>query len=176
MSNQPNILMIMADQMAAPAMGLYGNRLTKTPAIDALAENGVVFDNCYCNLPMCGPSRASLHTSKLPFSMGMYDNASEFHADTPALAHYLRGLGYRVELSGKMHFVGPDQLHGYEKRHTTEIYPANFAWTVDWSKGREYRPTNLTMAPVIESGTCVRTLQMDYDDEVAYHSTQAVRY
>jgi len=104
----------------------------------------------------------------------MYDNASEFHADIPALPHYLRDLGYRAELAGKMHFVGPDQLHGYEKRHTTEIYPANFAWTVDWSKGREYRPTNLTMAPVIESGTCIRTLQMDYDDEVEYHGTQAI--
>jgi len=106
--------------------------------------------------------------------MGMYDNASEFHADIPALPHYLRELGYRTELAGKMHFVGPDQLHGYEKRHTTEIYPANFAWTVDWTKGREYRPTNLTMAPVIESGTCIRTLQMDYDDEVAYHGSQAI--
>ena len=104
----------------------------------------------------------------------MYDNASEFHADLPTFCHYLRGLGYRCELSGKMHFVGPDQLHGYEKRHTIEIYPANFAWTVDWSKGREYRPTNLTMAPIIESGPAVRTLQMDYDDEVAYHGKQAL--
>lgn len=164
----------MADQMAAKALKLYGNPLVKTPNLDALAASGVVFDNCYCNLPMCGPSRASLHTGKLPFSMAMYDNASEFHAGIPALPHYLRALGYRPELSGKMHFVGPDQLHGYEKRHTTEIYPANFAWTVDWTQGREYRPTNLTMAPIIESGTCVRSMQMDYDDEVEYHSVQAI--
>jgi choline-sulfatase len=123
---------------------------------------------------MCAPSRASLHAGRLPFSLQIYDNASEFHADIPTLPHYLRGLSYRTELSGKMHFVGPDQHHGYDKRHTTEIYPANFGWTVDWSKGREYRPTNLTMAPVIESGTCVRSLQMDYDDEVAYHGVQAI--
>jgi len=160
--------------MTAAALPMYGNSKVIAPNLQALADTGVVFENCYCNLPMCGPSRASLHTGRLPFSMQMYDNASEFHADMPALPHYLRGLGYRAELAGKMHFVGPDQLHGYEKRHTTEIYPANFAWTVDWTKGREYRPTNLTMAPVIESGTCVRTLQMDYDDEVAYHGTQAI--
>ncbi len=171
---QPNILFIMADQMAAPALALYGNTTSKTPHLDALANSGVVFDNCYCNLPMCAPSRASLHAGRLPFSLQMYDNACEFHADVPTLAHYLRGLDYRVEMSGKMHFVGPDQLHGYEKRHTTEIYPANFGWTVDWSKGREYRPTNLTMAPVIESGTCIRSLQMDYDDEVEYHGVQAI--
>ena len=164
----------MADQLSAPALPMYGNATALTPHLSALSAEGVVFDNCYCNLPMCAPSRASLHTGRLPFSMQMYDNACEFHADTPALPHYLRGLGYRAEMSGKMHFVGPDQLHGYEKRHTTEIYPANFGWTVDWSKGREYRPTNLTMAPVIESGTCVRSLQMDYDDEVEYHGVQAI--
>jgi len=124
---QPNILFIMADQMAAPALPMYGNAVSLMPNLQALTDTGVLFENCYCNLPMCAPSRASLH-----------------------------------------------QLHGYHKRHTTEIYPANFGWTVDWSKGREYRPTNLTMAPVIESGTCVRSLQMDYDDEVEYHGVQAI--
>ena len=170
----PNILLIQVDQLAANALSSYGNRTVKDPNISALAEAGLVFDNCYCNFPICGPSRASMHTARLPFSIGMYDNASEFHADLPTFCHYLRALGYRTELSGKMHFVGPDQLHGYEKRHTTDIYPANFAWTVDWSKGREYRPTNLTMAPIIESGPAVRTLQMDYDDEVAYCGKQAL--
>ena len=170
----PNILLIQVDQLAANALSSYGNRTVKDPNISALAGAGLVFDNCYCNFPICGPSRASMHTARLPFSIGMYDNASEFHADLPTFCHYLRAMGYRTELSGKMHFVGPDQLHGYEKRHTTEIYPANFAWTVDWSQGREYRPTNLTMAPIIESGPAVRTLQMDYDDEVAYCGKQAL--
>ncbi|MCP5083348.1 MAG: choline-sulfatase [Alphaproteobacteria bacterium] len=173
-SSRPNILLIQADQMAANALAVYGNSTVKAPNIDRLAADGVVFENCYCNLPMCAPSRASMHAGMLPFSIGMYDNASEFHADIPTFAHYLRTLDYRVELSGKMHFVGADQFHGYEKRHTTEIYPANFAWSVDWSKGREHRPTNLTMAPIIESGPCVRSLQMDYDDEVAYHGLQAL--
>ena len=170
----PNILLIQADQLAANALSSYGNGTVKDPNIARLARQGVVFDNCYCNLPMCGPSRASMHAGRLPFSIEMYDNASEFHADIPTFAHYLRALDYRVELSGKMHFVGPDQLHGYNKRHTTEIYPANFAWTVDWSKGRTYKPTNLTMAPIIESGPAIRTLQMDYDDEVGYYGTQAL--
>ena len=171
---RPNFLFIMADQLAANALSIYGDKIVKAPAIDALGAEGVVFENTYCNLPMCGPSRASLHAGRMPFSIGMHDNASEFMASIPTFAHYLRGLDYNVELSGKMHFVGADQLHGYNKRHTTEIYPANFAWTVDWSKGCKYRPTGLTMAPVIESGPCIRTLQMDYDDEVAYHGLQAI--
>ena len=171
---RPNILLIQVDQLAANALSAYGNSTVKDPHIRALANKGVVFENCYCNLPMCGPSRASMHAGRMPFSISMYDNANEFHADIPTFCHYLRDMGYRTELSGKMHFVGPDQLHGYERRLTTEIYPANFAWTVDWSKGREYRPTNLTMAPIIESGPAIRTLQMDYDDEVAFHGMQAL--
>ena len=118
---RPNFLIIMADQLAAAALRAYGDQIVRSPAIDDLAAKGIVFENAYCNLPMCGPSRASMHAGRLPFSIGMYDNASEFMASIPTLAHYLRDLGYRTELAGKMHFVGPDQLHGYHKRHTTEI-------------------------------------------------------
>ena len=173
-ADRPNFLFIQADQMAGPALPFGGNKTVKAPHMSRLAEEGVVFANCYCNFPMCGPSRASMHAGRLPYNIGMYDNASEFRSAVPTFAHYLRNEGYRVEMSGKMHFVGADQLHGYHRRHTTEIYPANFAWTVDWSKGREYRPTNLTMAPVLESGPAIRTLQMDYDDEVAFCGMQAI--
>ena len=172
--SRPNFLFIQCDQLAARALSAYGNKTVKAPNIDALAEQSVVFDSVYCNLPMCGPSRASMMSGLLPFSMGMYDNASEFQSEIPTFAHYLRGFGYRAQLAGKMHFVGADQLHGIENRLTTEIYPANFAWTVDWAKGREYRPTNLTMAPVLASGPAIRTLQMDYDDEVAFAGVQAI--
>lgn len=170
----PNILLIQVDQMAASALSAYGNKTVKDPHIRRLANEGIVFENCYCNFPICGPSRASMHAMRMPFAIDMFDNASEFAADIPTFCHYLRHMGYRTELSGKMHFVGPDQFHGYEKRHTTEIYPANFAWTVDWSKGREFRPTNLTMSPVLESGPAIRTLQMDYDDEVGFAGVQAL--
>ncbi|MGI9436794.1 MAG: choline-sulfatase [Geminicoccaceae bacterium] len=173
-TERPNFLFIQCDQLAARALKAYGNKTVKAPNIDRLAERGVVFESAYCNLPMCGPSRASMMCGQRPFSIGMYDNASEFHADIPTFAHYLRSFGYRTWLAGKMHFVGPDQMHGFEKRLTTEIYPANFAWTVDWSKGRECRPTNLTMATVLASGPAIRTMQMDYDDEVAFAGSQAL--
>jgi len=171
---QPNILLIMADQLAGPSLPIYGHKQVKSPNLERLSKDSVIFDNCYCNFPICGPSRASLHTSIYAHKLNCFDNASEFQASIPTLPHYLRHIGYNTILCGKMHFVGPDQYHGYEKRLTTEIYPANFAWTVDWSQGREFRPTNLTMAPVIESGPCIRTLQMDYDDEVSYNAIQGI--
>lgn len=174
MQKPPNILLVMADQLAAPMLPFYGQSAVRAPHMSALAEGGVVFENAYCNFPICAPSRASLHSGMLPHRIGCFDNASEFRADIPALPHYLRALGYSAHLCGKMHFVGPDQLHGYQRRLTTEIYPSNFAWTVDWARGREFRPTNLTMAPVIESGPCVRTMQMDFDDEVEHCGVQAI--
>ena len=50
----------------------------------------------------------------------------------PTFAHYARLQGYRTCLAGKLHAIGPDQLHGFEERLTTDIYPADFGWTPDW--------------------------------------------
>ena len=174
MSAAPNFLFIMADQLAAAALPVYGHPVARAPHLSALAEQSCVFDNAYCNFPLCAPSRASLHAGRLAHAMDCFDNASSFSMETPTLPHYLREKGYLATLCGKMHFIGPDQLHGYEKRLTTDIYPSNFSFAVDWSQGREHRPTNLTMAPVIESGPSVRTLQMDYDDEVTHCAVQEI--
>ena len=57
MSDRPNFLILMADQLTAGALSAYGNLVSKTPHIDALAETGVVFDSFYCNSPLCAPSR-----------------------------------------------------------------------------------------------------------------------
>ncbi len=173
-SSRPNILLIMADQLAGPVLPLDPTGYVKAPHLQGLADEGIVFENAYCNFPICAPSRASMHAGILPHRLGQYDNSSEFPADVPTVAHYLRQFGYRTVLSGKMHFVGPDQLHGYETRLTTEIYPANFAWTVDWSEGYRFRPTNLTMTPVIDAGKCIRSLQIDFDDEVEFASIQGL--
>ena len=71
-------------------------------------------------------------SGRLPSKIAAYDNASEFPSIVPTFAHYLRRSGYRTVLCGKMHFVGADQLHGFEERLTTDVYPADFAWTPDW--------------------------------------------
>ncbi|WP_293268767.1 choline-sulfatase [Neptunomonas sp.] len=168
--DQPNILFIMADQMAAPALQMYGGNTAKTPHLDALAEKGVVFDSAYCNSPLCAPSRYVLMSGQLPSKIGAYDNAAEFPADIPTFAHYLRSSGYRTALSGKMHFCGPDQLHGFEDRLTTDIYPADYGWFPDW-ENFENRPTWYhNMSSVTQAGPTMRTNQLDFDDEVVFHA------
>jgi choline-sulfatase len=168
----PNVLFIMADQMAAPALPVYGHRIVQAPHLQRLAARSVVFDAAYCNSPICAPSRFSMLTGRLPSAIDAFDNASELPASTPTLAHYLTLLGYRTILCGKMHFVGPDQHHGYAERLVTDIYPADFEWVPDWREGPANAPTGISVRPVLEAGTCVRSLQIDYDDEVEHHALQ----
>lgn len=171
MAGRPNFLILMADQLAASALPAYGG-LAKTPHLDALARGAVVFDSCYCNSPLCAPSRFSFLSGQLPSRIGAYDNAAEFPAAVPTFAHYLRQAGYQTALSGKMHFCGPDQLHGFEERLTTDIYPSDFGWTPDWERFEERPAWYHTMDSVMQAGPCVRTNQIDFDDEVTYASRQ----
>jgi choline-sulfatase len=173
-AERPNILLIMADQLAAQALPIYGHPIVQTPHLEALAAEGVVFDSAYCNSPLCAPSRASLMTGQLPSRIGVYDNAAELSAETPTFAHYLRALGYRTCLVGKMHFVGPDQLHGFEERLTTDIYPSDFGWTPDWEHPDERPSWYHNMLSVTEAGTCETSNQLDFDEEVAFHARHEI--
>ena len=62
MEKQLNVLHIMADQLTATALSAYGNKVCRTPHIDSLAARGTLFENFYCNFPLCAPSRASMLT------------------------------------------------------------------------------------------------------------------
>ena len=171
----PNILVSMYDQMAASALSAYGNRTSITPAIDRLAEQAVVFDAAYSNSPLCTPARYCMMTGQLPSNTGGFDNAAYLPSTVPTIAHYLRIGGYRTILSGKMHFVGPDQLHGFEERRTTDIYPADFGWTPDWTNFDEridwwYH----NMSSVTGAGVAEVTNQLLYDDEVGTASIRAL--
>ena len=168
----PNILILMADQLTAGALPAYGNTVAKTPCLDRLAERSVVFQNAYCNSPLCAPSRYAFMSGRLPSATGGYDNAAEFPSQLPTFAHYLRLAGMRTILAGKMHFCGPDQMHGFEERLTTDIYPSDYGWTPDWDHP-EIRPEWYhNMDSVTQAGPCVRTNQMDFDEEVGFAARQ----
>jgi len=164
----PNFLVIQADQMSAQSMPFHGNMVVKAPVMARLAEEGAVFDSFYCNFPLCAPSRFSMLSGQLASRIGAYDNGAEFAASIPTIAHYLRNLGYLTCLSGKMHFVGPDQLHGFEERLTTDIYPADFSWTADWRPRNA--PATREMGVVQKAGACRRSVQIDFDDDVAFQA------
>ena len=170
---QPNILIVMVDQLNGtlfpdgPAPWLHAPHLRK------LAAHSARFTNTYTASPLCAPGRAGFMSSMLPSATGIFDNAAEFRADVPTFAHHLRRAGYATCLSGKMHFVGPDQMHGFEERLTTDIYPADFGWTPDYRKpGERINWWYHNMGSVTGAGVAEISNQMEYDDEVAHLAGQ----
>lgn len=139
MSYRPNILLIMADQLTPFLMGTYGHPVVKTPNLDRLADRGVRFDAAYSPCPLCAPARAALMTGKYISNNKVWDNAAPMSSDQPTIAHYLSNAGYDTVTSGKLHYVGPDQLHGFRKRLTTDIYPASFSWLPTAQREQENR-------------------------------------
>ena len=167
-TKQPNILYIMADQLAAPLLKMHNSdSKIKTPNLDALAADAVVFDSAYCPSPLCAPSRMSMVTGQLPTKIGSYDNACSIEPSTPTYAHYLRAAGYETTLAGKMHFIG-EQLHGYESRLTSDIYPGDYGWAVDWENPEKRLEWYHNASSIEQAGPCVRSNQLDYDEEVMY--------
>lgn len=129
MNQKPNILLILCDSLPPQFTGPYGSAVGATPNLDALAARGVVFEQTYCNAPLCAPSRASLVTGRYGSELGCFDNASAFSSEWPTLGHALGAVGYESAIIGKMHFVGHDQHHGFGQRLALET---------DYSKG--YNP------------------------------------
>ncbi|MDH5530413.1 MAG: choline-sulfatase [Paracoccaceae bacterium] len=173
MTKHPNILILMVDQLNGtlfpdgPAEWLHAPNLRK------LAERSVRFANTYTGSPLCAPGRASFMSGQLPSRTKVYDNAAEFASDIPTYAHHLRRAGYQTCLSGKMHFVGPDQMHGFEERLTTDIYPADFGWTPDYRKpGERIDWWYHNLGSVTGAGVAEITNQQEYDDDVAHQAVQ----
>jgi choline-sulfatase len=171
---KPNIVTIMADQMAFDVIGALGHPAVKTPNIDRLVENGVLFNNAYCTSPICAPSRASFVTGKFISNIGIYDNGSELSADSPTFLHHLRRAGYETILAGKMHFIGPDQLHGFEHRITKEVNSPSFDLTPDWSKGIYHNP-GTGVKRLKDPGIMEINNDLDYDDMVLYRTLEHIK-
>ncbi len=173
-SEKPNVVLIMADQMAPDVVGAIGHPAVKTPNIDRLVDNGVTFDNAYCNSPICAPSRASFVAGKHISEIKVYDNGSELSADTPTFLHHLRRGGYETSLVGKMHFVGPDQLHGFEHRPLKDIHTAALDLTPDWTKG-VYHNHGTGVKRLKKPGVMEINNNIDYDDKVLNRTLEQIK-
>jgi choline-sulfatase len=120
---RPSLLFLFSDQHCQKITGCYGDKIVETPSLDGLAGRGVVFDNAYCPSPICVPSRMSLLTGRYPNAQDCWTNDDFLASDRPTLAHALGAAGYEPALIGRLHALGPDQLHGYVRREVGEHSP-----------------------------------------------------
>ncbi len=176
MARLPNLLLIMADQLVPFLTGAYDHPVVATPNLNWLVEHGVRFDAAYTPYPLCAPARAAFMTGRYASDLGCYDNAAVLHADEPTIAHYLTNAGYDTALSGKMHFIGPDQLHGFRHRLTTDVYPANIDWvpaTDELGRFPAGGHARLYVAPNV--GVRPWTKFLSYDEETHFRALEYIR-
>lgn len=171
--SRPNILILMVDQLTGTLFPDGPAPFLHAPNLARLAARSQRFSRAYTASPLCAPGRASFMSGQLPRRTRVYDNAAEFASDVPCYTHHLRRAGYHTALSGKMHLVGPDQLHGFEERLTTDIYPADFGWTPDYRKpGERIDWWYHNLGSVTGAGVAEITNQLEYDDDVAHLACQ----
>lgn len=121
--SQPDILLFVSDQHTARISGFAGDPVVDTPHLDRLARDGTVFDSAYTSCPLCVPARMSFMTGRFPTSTGVTGNGHWLESDVPTIAHAMGLAGYETVLCGRMHFRGPDQHHGFEKRLVGDFTP-----------------------------------------------------
>ncbi|GAB5375528.1 MAG: sulfatase-like hydrolase/transferase [Acuticoccus sp.] len=118
-----NLLFVFSDQHARHVTGCYGDAVVATPNMDRLAAEGVAFDAAYCPSPICVPSRMSMLTARWPHRQRCWTNDDVLSSGIPTWLHAMGAGGHRPALMGRMHAIGPDQLHGYVERAVGDHSP-----------------------------------------------------
>ncbi|MBE7467349.1 MAG: sulfatase-like hydrolase/transferase [Planctomycetes bacterium] len=166
---RPNILWICTDSQRWDTLGCYGNRFVRTPNIDRLAADGVLFENTFAQNPLCQPSRACMLTGRYPVTTRLRQNGQDIPEDTVLVTKLLADAGYVGGLSGKLHLSACDrriERCGPEWwKHDASLYfsgserriddgYAEFQW--DHAPGGTHRSSAYTRW-LFEQGHAVRT-------------------
>jgi len=190
-AERPNFVFIIADDVSPDDLGCYGNSTIKTPNLDALAGEGLVFDRAYLTTSSCSPTRCSIITGRYPHNTG----APELHMPLPAgqfmFPQALREAGYYTVLAGKNHMgdavqpafdkvtppVGPGgEREWVEHLRTRPKEKPFFMWFAstdahrDWQKSEQdppYEPADVWVPPFLVDGPLTRQDLADYYHEIS---------
>lgn len=111
-----DILLYMSDQHSHRLQGWAGDHVVRTPMMDRLAREGTAMTNAMTACPLCVPARAAMISGQLPSNNGVLFNFNAISSDQATFLHSLTASGYETVLCGRMHFIGPDQRHGFARR------------------------------------------------------------
>lgn len=168
-----DILIYMSDQHAGPVAGFMGDQLVKTPNLDRIAKNSTVFCNAYTSCPLCVPARASFMTGRVPSELGVFGNDDAYSSQNATFVHSLAAAGYETVLCGRMHFIGEEQRHGFEKRIAGDISPG--LWGENFSQREDMGDYRRTFA----QKTCLEVIGPGDSPVLAYDryvTGQALKY
>ncbi len=114
---KPNIIFIFTDEQRQDTLKVYGNWRIKTPNLDKLAQESVVFTQAYVTQPVCTPSRASILTGLYPHTNGCIENNIPLRKEIPTIAEMMEGEDYIKGYFGKWH-LGDEEIpqHGFEEQ------------------------------------------------------------
>jgi choline-sulfatase len=166
-----NVLFIMSDEHSRKVLGAYGNPIIKTPALDQLAADGTLFENAYCNCPICVPSRASFATGRYVHEIGTWDNAIPYTGMPPSWGHRLSETGHRSDSIGKLHYRSSDDPNGFDN----EILPLHVLDGEGDLQGmlRRPPPTRATTKQLAGDAGPGNSTYLQYDRDIR---AQAVRW
>ena len=138
-TRRPNILFLMSDEHSPHVLGCDGNSIVRTPNLDKLAEAGTYFEKCYCQTPLCSPSRMSMLTGKYPHRCSAWAGRSVLFPEHLTMPAHFARHGYTTCSVGKMHFDGDDQHNGFQHRPYGDLRRCN--------RGAGHQPDPLTIPP-----------------------------
>lgn len=111
--DRPNILFIFTDDHASHSISAYGSVINKTPHLDRIANEGMLFENCFCTNGICGPSRAVIQTGKYSHLNGFLTNGNKFDGTQQTFPKLLKKSGYETAVIGKWHLGEHMPPQGY---------------------------------------------------------------
>jgi choline-sulfatase len=174
----PNILIVMADQMTPFMLEATGGIGAHTKHLSELLKTSAHFTNAYTPSPICVPARSCFMTGLYTSTTGCYDNGDPYHSFIPTFAHYLTNAGYDTALSGKMHFIGADQLHGFKRRLNTDVYPSGFIWSYPLLSETDMSDQAFDFVPqyLAENIGPGWSKELQYDEETHFRSLEYLRH
>lgn len=120
-AKQPfNIVLYIADDLAANDIGPYGSKVVRTPNLDQFSKESLLFTRAFAASPTCSPSRSTIFTGLMPVRHGAHGNHGGVKEGTSSIVQYLQPLGYHVAIAGKLH-IGPESVFPFERIANTNV-------------------------------------------------------